>query len=186
MTLPPKTQLPTCVHARLPYARPANRTGYSPWFLSHIPPIDFCNRIIHEHTYDSLKPCCFLRCKHRASQVISPRERIISRVITGQGLNFSFDNPHHNDRSSQWIYPNLIGSDTSCHQLMWILVWKAKPTTLRYWSQVEPTDPTGNTFLHCTPSRVASLAFSRKKTSSTPPEMPSTRRSFPREKQWFL
>lgn len=53
---PPGIQLPTCVHAHFVRARPKHLPGYSPEPLSHMPPIDFCNRTTHEHASESPKP----------------------------------------------------------------------------------------------------------------------------------
>lgn len=56
LALPPALQLPTCVHAHWVCARPRHLPGYSPEPLSHMPPIDFCNRTTHEHACESSKP----------------------------------------------------------------------------------------------------------------------------------
>ena len=61
LVLPPGIQLPTCVHTHTVRARPKHLPGYSPEPLSHMPPIDFCNRTTHEHACESPKPCRFER-----------------------------------------------------------------------------------------------------------------------------
>jgi hypothetical protein len=42
---------------------------------------------------------------------------VVRRAFSGQGsLGFNHRvDPHHDDRSPQWIYPNLTDPGTSCH-----------------------------------------------------------------------
>jgi hypothetical protein len=71
---------------------------------------------------------------------------------------------HHNDRSSRWLYPNLLGSGTSCRPLLPRLDWNglAQTTSRPRSPRRETTDPTHG-FRHLPPG---------------PP------RPFPRESEW--
>jgi hypothetical protein len=47
-----------------------------------------------------------------------------NRAVTGQGSHdLNGVDPHRDDRSPQWIYPNLLGSNTSCRRLMQGASW---------------------------------------------------------------
>jgi len=50
---------------------------------------------------------------------------IASRAFSGQGSLGFFDrvDPHHGDRSPQWIYPALTGSGTLCHETVFCSAW---------------------------------------------------------------
>jgi hypothetical protein len=51
-----------------------------------------------------------------------------NRGFSGSGLHGDetvICNPHRNDRSPQWIFPNLFASDTSCRQSTLAAAWKS-------------------------------------------------------------
>jgi hypothetical protein len=125
--LPPKAQLPTRVHARCPRARPKTLAGYSPELPSHVPPVDFCNCAIHEHTQQRTRPRPHdATASRRPTKWRHSLRSTTNRAFSGQGLRpirGRLINPHHGDRSPRWIYPNLLDSSTSCRRLMLGLPW---------------------------------------------------------------
>jgi hypothetical protein len=109
-----------------PNARPKRRAGYSPEPLGHMPPVDFCNRVSPEHTYGPPKPRRLMQRQATARRVrTSLTERSPPSFLRpGVASAFRLLDPHHDDRSPQWIYPNLISPDTPCHKLVPAPAWK--------------------------------------------------------------
>lgn len=55
-----------------------------------------------------------------------PFRAATNRASSGQGSLGLLNrvDPHHSDRSPRWIYPNLIGSGTPCHEIVPSSAWK--------------------------------------------------------------
>lgn len=122
---PPKVQLPTCVHAPFREALDPRASGCSPGTLGPHAACQFLQWTVP-------------RARPRASR--SPLRAVASHGCRGNGfpcglppaglpqvrgrLVCSTVDPHHNDRSLQWIYPNLTGPDTSCRESMSRPAWK--------------------------------------------------------------
>jgi hypothetical protein len=83
-----------------------------------MPPTDFCSRVFPEHTLKRPTPqphnATANRCAIKWQSPLAgypPTELLQARGRFGGRLGHL--NPHHDDRSPQWIYPNLIVSGTS-------------------------------------------------------------------------
>lgn len=89
------------------------------------------------------------------------------RTFSGQGsLGSHRVDPHQDDRSPWWIYPNLTGPGTPCRSPVPSLVWKKQSSaTLRYGSHFERTSLARRDSLGL-PCRAAIRSLSRKKATN--------------------
>lgn len=107
--LPPMAQLPTCLHAA-PFSRCARREGLTPVQRG---PRATCRlpacatESIHEHTLDPSSPERFLR-RQAAARSVADSDETASQVFTGQASDENPADPHRDDRSPQWISPDLL------------------------------------------------------------------------------
>lgn len=79
---------------------------------------------IPEHTFEAPSPPRSLRRQAAARRGSDPLTRSTSRAFPGQGLPNEFNNPHRDDRSPRWLYPNLFDPNTSCRKLVPHKTWK--------------------------------------------------------------
>lgn len=90
--------------------------GCSPEPRGHMPLVSFCSRLSPEHASDPSE-LQRLVANHFPPNSAAPIRGRANRAFSGQGslgLLHRVD-PHHDDRSPQWIYPNLTGPGTPCH-----------------------------------------------------------------------
>jgi hypothetical protein len=79
-----------------------------------MPPVSFCNGVFLEH---APKLPAFQQQAWQATLVLDGTTLAgpTGRAFSGQGsLGFHRVDPHQDDRSPWWIYPNLTGSSTPC------------------------------------------------------------------------
>jgi hypothetical protein len=128
LALPPRAQLPTCVHARI----------FALARLRHLPALHRGLRATCRPSTSAIVRSTSTPASHPDPKRC-PRRRTAprldgttlasgsSRTFTGQGLPTFAVNPHRDDRSPQRIYPNLIDPDTSCRKLVPNSPWIEKP-----------------------------------------------------------
>jgi hypothetical protein len=81
-----------------------------------MPPADFCSRVFPEHTHGLSRPRPPWQRRTAAGPSGATPCGILQPGCLRSGVFWAFRrlDPHHDDRSSQWIYPNLIGPGTPC------------------------------------------------------------------------
>lgn len=87
--------------------------------------VSFCNAMPLEHASDLSEPQRIV-ANHFPPSSATSIQGFASRAFSGQGslgLLHRVD-PHHDDRSPQWIYPNLTDSGTLCHETVPNTPWK--------------------------------------------------------------
>lgn len=123
----PRTQLPTCVHdPTLGDARPSclpaiNRGRWATCFLS-------ASATERSPSTPPYRPNSGETvASHFLTEWRRPFRAAANRASSGQGSLglLSRVDPHHSDRSPQWIYPNLIDSGTPCHEIVPNGAWKS-------------------------------------------------------------
>jgi hypothetical protein len=103
---------------------------------------------------------------------------VICRAFSGQG-SLGFEDrvdPHHDDRSPQWIYPNLTDPGTSCHGFVSRHDWNRRGSTALRCGPRFRTNPPGAPRLRSA-HLVGPLSAPprERKARTAAPEVPSTK-----------
>lgn len=79
-----------------------------------MPPASFCNELSPEHTNvpPDLRRSAWQATSHQMTPPLAER-RPPGFLRSGVAWRFHRADPHHDDRSPQWIYPNLTDPGTS-------------------------------------------------------------------------
>jgi hypothetical protein len=90
-----------------------------------MPPASFCNRVSPEHANVPPDPCLgpWQATPRQVTPLLAER-RPPGFLRSGVAWLFHRVDPRHDDRSSQWIYPNLTDPGTSCHEFVSGHYWK--------------------------------------------------------------
>jgi hypothetical protein len=90
-----------------------------------MPLASFCNGVSPEHTnvLSDLQFGPWQATFHQMTPPLSGR-RPPGFLRPGVAWSFNRVDPHHDDRSPWWIYPNLTDPSTSCHESVSSDAWK--------------------------------------------------------------
>jgi len=148
----PRAQLPTCVHA--PTRETLDPTAYRLFTGAEGP-----------HAACQLLQRSVPRARHRTARTpvktwqatFSPNGNVPFEPsptelpqVRGHLACLTASTPTTSDRSPQWIYPNLIGSGTPCHEIVPNGAWKKlSSAVLRCWTSCERSRPEHLTFARC-------------------------------------
>lgn len=124
----PVRRFPTCVRSRpSSLARPRPLPAIRRNTRATCRPMTSAVKMIHEHTKEPPRPHHLARRQAVAPMGSSPLAELAYRVSPGQGSPCRLlTDPHCDDRSPLWIYPNLIDSDTSCREILPRRAWKRR------------------------------------------------------------
>lgn len=92
-----------------------------------MPPASFCNGVSPEHTNvpPDPRPRPWQATSHQVAPLLAER-RPPGFLRSGVAWLYHRVDPHCDDRSPPWIYPNLTDPGTSCHGFVSRHDWKNK------------------------------------------------------------